>query len=161
MEILDIYDKFGGKTGKTIVRGNKNFGDNEYIKLATLWLKSKDKYLLQVCSKEKGGEYAVTGGHVKTGATSLTQAVIEALEELNLDLQEDSLQFLGSIIIKHAIFDIYLHEDDNLSNYKFTLQTSEVESVLWLTKNQIESLPENLLRKSTKLQYDQYIKDKK
>ena len=43
MEILDLYDNKGILLGKTIERGNKNFASNEHIKLATIWIKCKEK----------------------------------------------------------------------------------------------------------------------
>ena len=82
MELLDLYDNNGKLLNKTIVRGNKNFEENENIKLATIWIKSNNKYLIQKTSKEKGGEYAVSGGHVQAGLTSKQQACLELEEEL-------------------------------------------------------------------------------
>lgn len=158
MEYLDIYDNNGNKTGKQIERGNKNLGENEYIKLSTLWLKSGDKYLLQVCSEEKGSEYAVTGGHVSAGNDAKFQAILEAEEELGLHIDSDRLSYLGRIIIRKAMFEVFMLEDDTLQNKTFTLQKEEVAEVLWLTKSEIESLPDDILRKSTKIQYETFIK---
>lgn len=158
MEYLDIYDNNGNKTGKQIERGNKNLGENEYIKLSTLWLKSGDKYLLQVCSEEKGSEYAVTGGHVSAGNDAKFQAILEAEEELGLHIDSDRLSHLGRIIIRKAMFEVFMLEDDSLQSKTFTLQKEEVVEVLWLTKSEIESLPDGILRKSTKIQYETFIK---
>ena len=158
MEYLDIYDNNGNKTGKQIERGNKNLGENEYIKLSTLWLKSGDKYLLQVCSEEKGSEYAVTGGHVSAGNDAKFQAILEAEEELGLHIDSDRLSHLGRIIIRKAMFEVFMLEDDSLQSKTFTLQKEEVAEVLWLTKSEIESLPDDILRKSTKIQYETFIK---
>ena len=43
MEYLDLYDIHGNLLNKVIARGDKNFEDGEYIKLAVIWLKCKDK----------------------------------------------------------------------------------------------------------------------
>ncbi len=160
MEYLDIYDQNGNKTGKTIARGDKNFGDNEYIKLATIWIKSMGKYLIQKCSEDKGSEYAVTGGHVSAGNNPTKQASIELEEELGLNISPDKFTLLGSIVRGHAIFDVFIIEDDTLINKNFTLQTSEVEKVLWLDQDQIEDLKDKNLRPSTMLQFDKFIKGK-
>ena len=158
MEILDIYDIHGENTGKTIVRGEKP-KENEYIKLAIVYLKSKDKYLVQKCSEAKGGEYAITGGHVSSGNTSLKQCKIEVSEELGIDIDESKLKYLGHTIIRQAIFDIYLYEDDTLIDMSFTLQESEVECIEWLTKTEIEKLIEaGTFRKSSVAHYNEYIK---
>lgn len=158
MEILDLYNVNGEKLNKTIVRGEKP-GKDEYIKLTVVYLKSDERYLIQKCSKEKGGVYAVTGGHVSSGNTSSLQACIEVEEELGINIKEDKLKFLGSIYRKSAMFDIYLYEDSDLINTSFILQKSEVEKVEWLTKLQIEELIEKgLVRESSCQHYEKFIK---
>ena len=158
MEILDLYDKSGNKLNKTIIRGNKP-NENEYIKITVVYLKAQDKYLVQKCSEAKGGEYAITGGHVSSGNTSSKQAVIEVQEELGLDIIEEKLQLLGNIYKNTAMFDIYLYEDDSLINANTTLQLEEVESIEWLTKTEIENLiAKGLVRQSSVIHYEKYIK---
>jgi len=161
MEILDLYDIKGNKLDKTIERGQKT-NENEYIKLAVVWIKSDIRYLVQLCSEEKGGQYAVTGGHVTAGNTSLEQAVIECKEELGIDLNPKELQFLGCIYRGQAIFDVYLYEDESyaLADKEFELQKSEVEDVVWLTKNDIEDLIlKGQVRESSAEHYFKFIKN--
>ena len=160
MEYLDLYDIDGNLLNKVILRGDKSFEDGEYIKLAVIWLKCKDKYLIQKTSPQKGGEYAVTGGHVPTGFTSEEQAVVELNEELGIAISEDDITYLGTLIKgSHAMFDIYLYEDDNLCNAEFVLQEEEVENVSWYTKEEIESLISNgVFRESSTLHYEKFIK---
>lgn len=160
MELLDLYNQSGEKIGKTIVRGDKNLLKDEFIKLSIVWIKAGDKFLIQKCSKEKGGEFAVTGGHVTSGNTSKQQVILECEEELGLVLNENKLKLLGNIYKEHAIFDIYLYEDINLINFPFKLQEIEVESVCWLSLDEIENLcKENLFRQSSKEQYEKFIKN--
>ena len=161
MEILDLYNIKGEKLNKTIERGQKP-NDNEFIKLSTIWIKSDIRFLIQKCSEEKGGEYAVTGGHVTSGNTSIEQAIIESKEELDIDLKAEDLEFLGSIYRGKAIFDIYLYEDEDytLSERNFELQKSEVEDICWLSKNDIEDLIiKGEFRESSAEQYFKYIKN--
>lgn len=161
MEILDLYNIQGEKLNKTIARGTKP-NPNEYIKLATVWIKSDVRFLIQLCSEEKGSEYAVTGGHVTAGNTSQKQALIETEEELGITLKENDLQFLGSIYRGQAIFDVYLYEDEDytLSNKEFNLQQSEVQDVCWLSKNDIEDLIiKGEFRESSAEQYFKLIKN--
>lgn len=158
MEKLDLYNKNGIKLNKTILRGER-LNENEYIKLAVIYIKCKNYYLFQKCSTRKCGLYAVTGGHVSSGHSSKLQACIEVKEELGLEINENKLQFLGNIYRPNAIFDIYLFEDKNLKNYNFILQKDEVESVHWFTKAQIESLiKQNLVRESSQEHYNKFIK---
>lgn len=158
MEVLDLYDINGNLLGKTINRGEKP-SENEYIKLAIVYIKCGDYYLLQKCSDQKGGQFAVTGGHVSSGNSSKDQAVIEVQEELGLNINSEKLKFLGNIYKKHAIFDVYLYEDAKLKDFKFELQDEEVESVNWLTKTEIEHLiDEGLVRESSCEHYNKFVR---
>jgi len=158
MEKLDLYDKNGNLLNKTIVRGDENLNDNEHIKLATIWIKSNGKYLIQKTSKEKGGEFAVTGGHVQAGKTSLEQACLELEEELNLNININQLKFLGNLYGKNVIFDVYFVEDNKFEKIKFVLQKEEVEHVEWLDANEIKQLiKDGKMRKSTVLQFQKFI----
>lgn len=158
MEKLDIYNIDGIKTGKIINRG-ENPLEGEYIKLAIVYLKSGDKYLVQKCSQQKGGDYAITGGHVTSGNTVKEQCVIEVKEELGLDIIKNNLLYLGTIVKGKGLFDCYLYEDINLQNKKMTFQVEEVETAYWLTKAQIDKLIEqNLFRKSSCEHYQKFIK---
>lgn len=158
MEELNLYDDSGQPLNKTIIRGDKNFQPHENIKLTIIYLKCKDKYLVQKCSKEKGGEFAITGGHVSVGNTSQTQAVIEVQEELGICIDAQKLRFLGNIYRPHAIFDVYMYDDDNLENMPLTLQRSEVEDALWLTKQQIlDLIKANEVRQSSKEHFLKFI----
>jgi len=159
MELLGLFNKDGEYLNKSIIRGNKDFNDGEYIKLATVWIQKDNQYLIQKCSQEKGGEYAVSGGHVTDGNSSKEQAVLELNEELGLNVDINDLCFLGNIYRAHAIFDVYLVKDVNLDISKCVLQQSEVESVHWLTKKQIAKLIENNeFRKSSTEQFESFIK---
>lgn len=159
MELLGLYDKDGTFLNKSIVRGDKNYKDGENIKLVTVWIECKGKYLIQKCSKEKGGEYAVSGGHVTFGNTSEEQAVLEIKEELDVDIELKDLRFCGNIYRPHAIFDVYMIVDNGFDIDKCKLQESEVESVQWMTKRQIEKLiKSNQLRKSSEEQFMKFIK---
>ena len=161
MELLDLFDKNGNKLNKTIIRGEE-LSENEYIKLCVIYLKSNDKFLVQKCSKQKGGMFAITGGHVSSGNTSKQQAVLEVKEELSLDIDINNLVFLGNIYETSAIFDVFLYDDKELINKKITLQESEVESISWLSTTEIESLIEqNLVRASSVKHFSCFIKNKK
>ena len=158
MEKLDVYDINGNKTGKIINRGEKT-SEGEYIKLVIVYLKAKGYYLMQKCSVQKGGEYAITGGHVSSGNTCEQQCVIEVQEELGLNIQPNKLQYLGNIFRGKAIFEVYLYEDDSLLDFDFVLQEEEVESVNWLTKQQIVDLiNQGVVRESSVMHFNKYIK---
>ena len=159
-EKLDVYDENKNRTGKVVFRGTA-LPEGEKILLTVVWLKNGDKYLVQKTSEAKGGEYAITGGHVPSGKTSKEQALVEVKEELGLDLQESKLQYLGDVSKPNAIFDVYQYELTGKLP-KIVLQESEVEDALWLTKGEIEGLiAKGVFRKSSAMHYEKFIKDQK
>ena len=157
-----IYDKDGREIpNKKILRGDKSLADDEYIKLAIVWIKSNNKYLIQKSSTQKGGDYAVSGGHVPYGVSSREQALVELKEELGISINKDQLEMVGNIFLPHCIFDVYLYEDDSISNSSFVLQESEVEAVYWLSKDEINTLvKQGVFRNSSRLQYEKFFKFK-
>jgi ADP-ribose pyrophosphatase YjhB (NUDIX family) len=163
MEVLDVYDVHGNKLNKTTVRGNLELVEGEeFIKIVTVWFRSGIRYLIQLVSEEKGSVYAVTGGHVPTGSTSREQAKVECKEELGFDLEDSKLTYIGPVVEKRVIIDVYLYEDEDidLEAVEFELQEEEVESVCWLTKDEMEDMIlKGTLRDSTAHQYMVYIKN--
>lgn len=158
MELLDIYDLNNKLTGKVVERGSKNVLDGEFIKLCTIWIENDNKFLIQKCSKEKNSEYAVTGGHVPSGKTSFEQIMIETEEELGVSLNENNIKLLGSIPLKHAIFDVYFYHIEDIKKINFILQQEEVENLYWLSKDEIQKLIDNEeFRKSSTEQFKKFI----
>lgn len=159
MEYLDIYDDNNKLTGKSVVRGTKDLPDGENIKLVVIWIENNGKYLIQKCSKEKGSVFAVTGGHVSTGNTATKQAVVELKEELGVQIEETSLEFLGILKKSHAIFEVYIIKEKITQQTKMSLQEEEVESVVWLDKKQIEELiARGVFRKTSQEHFEKFIK---
>lgn len=162
MEKLDLYDIHLNKLNKTIVRGEEAPGDGEYVLVTTIWIRSGIRYLIQHTSPEKGSIYATTGGCVSSGNTSREQIKIECKEELDFDLKDENLSLLGKIYLDKAIFDVYYYEDEDidLEEVKFNLQKEEVESAVWLTKDEIEDLVlKDEFRQSSAEQYMKFIRN--
>lgn len=164
MELLDVYDINKNKLNKTIVRGKIIPNAGEYVLVTTIWIRNGIRYLIQHTSEKKGSEYAVTGGCVSSGNSSRQQIKIECKEELGFDLKDENLTLLNSMTIEkaHAIIDVYYYEDDDvdLEEVEYTLQESEVESISWLSKNEIEDLIlKDDFRPSSATQYLQFIRN--
>lgn len=150
MEYLDVYDKNRKKTGKKILRGDKSsIVDGEYINLVLIFIENHEgKYLIQKTSKEKGGIWATTGGHVKSGADSRQTVIEEVNEELGLDISNENFSLVDTTFISHALIDTYyLKKDIDIED--IICQKEEVDYVLWLTKEEIFKLyEEGIFRKS-------------
>jgi 8-oxo-dGTP diphosphatase len=97
MEIWDILDINGNKTGKTKIRGHK-LNKSEYHLVIHVWIKnSKGQYLVQKRAtdlKVMPDIWAVTGGSAVSGEDSLTSAVREVEEELELRILDCFIIFI-------------------------------------------------------------------
>ena len=140
MELLDLYDDEGKLLGITIERGSKFEKGN--IMLSLVFIKNKDgKFLIQKTSKEKGSKYSSTGGHVIHGENGIDTILRELKEELGLNVKEDEVKSIA--FVKHpkrpCFINLYLLEKDVDIN-SLVLQKEEVDSVYWMTKEEIISL---------------------
>lgn len=151
MEYLDLYDKNKKLTGEIIERQKlkKELPSDRYINVVQIYIKnSKDQFLLQYTSKEKGNVIATTGGCVQAGQTNEQAIKREVQEELGIDISKDNFKLVGTFLFKQVFIDVYyLNKDFEISD--FTLQKEEVDEVKWLTIDEIKELIESdKLRKS-------------
>ncbi len=163
MEILDIYDDNGILTGKTMIRGDKSviLNNNEHIALSVIFIEnSEGKYLIQKTSKEKGGEFSSTGGHVESGETPFDAIKREVNEELGIDISEDKIEELGYILYDMPIrYIYYLKKDIDINDIR--LQKEEVDYVSYMGKEEIENLiNNNQMLKSHGIMFKEMLKRK-
>ena len=141
MEKRDLYDKNRNLTGETIFKG-ESIPEGKYIIVILVTIQnSKGEFLVQKRSKQKDGKYAFTGGHVKTGETSIDGMMSEIKEELGLTVKPEELEliFSGREDKAQVFFDLYyMKKDLNISD--LVLQEEEVESVQWNTIEEIREL---------------------
>ena len=159
MEILDLYDKDLNLTGQTIVRGDK-IPENCFINIVVVFIQnSKGEFLIQRTSEAKGHKFASTGGHIKSGEDSLTTIQTEVYEELGVLLDKSEFEFISHSTRNQVIFDIYYTKQDlDVTNLK--LQTEEVESAQWCTKQEIEEfISQGIFSPSHTEFYNKFIKE--
>jgi isopentenyldiphosphate isomerase len=152
LEIWDVLDENGNKTGKTILRGEE-LKESEYHLEAHLWvINSMGDFLIQKRSKNlknAPGIWAITGGCITQGEDSITGLKREVKEELGLDIDENKLSFHIRHKRKNALADIYiLYDDVNID--VLVLQKEEVEEVKWVSLNQLK----NMLSEGTFFKYN-------
>jgi len=140
MELLDVYDDNGQKTGRVVERGSKDFKEGEHIAVAIIYIEnSNNEFLIQKTSKEKGGQYSSTGGHVDHGEEPIDSIKREVKEELGIDIDNDSIIDLGYMCVDFPIrFCFYLKKDIDIKDIK--LQEDEVESISYMTVDEIKEL---------------------
>ena len=142
MELLDIYDDNGEKTGKIVERGTSysNFNKGEHIGVAIIYIEnSKGEFLIQKTSKEKGGHYSSTGGHINHGEEPIDTIIREVKEELGLDVNKEEITDLGYLLFDFPIrFIFYLKKDIDIND--LTIQKEEVESVSFMNKDELKDI---------------------
>ena len=142
MELLDIYDNDGNITGKKIVRGDKStkLNKNEHIALAVIFIENDNgEFLIQKTSKEKGGYFSSTGGHVDSGETPLEAIKREAKEEIGINIDNDKIEEYGYLSYDMPLrFIYYVKRNVDINDIK--VQKEEVEYVKYMSIPEIEEL---------------------
>ncbi len=100
MELLDVYNDRGEKTGRIVERGaNNSFSSDEHIAVAIIYIENdNNEFLIQKTSKEKGGLFSSTGGHVNHGEKPIDTVKKEVKEELEID-KDSCDELLDSAIV--------------------------------------------------------------
>lgn len=141
MERRDLYDRDRKLTGKTIFKGEPVPKGKYIIVILVMIQNSKGEFLIQKRSKQKGGKFAATGGHVKSGQTSVEGMIDEIQEEIGLAVKPQELKLLYSAREdeQDVFFDLYyMKKDFEISD--LVLQEEEVESASWKTIKEIDEL---------------------
>ena len=137
MEYRDLYDENKNLTGEKILKGDDVPKGRYYITVAVFIENSNNEFLLQI--NKKYNMWTTTGGHPKSGESSLEGIVIEVKEELGLDVEPERFELFKTIKTEDDFVDLYyLKGDFDLS--KIQMQEEEVGNVGWFSKEDIEQL---------------------
>ena len=142
MEKRDLYNEERKHTGETILKGEA-VPEGSFIVVVLVFIQnSEGKFLIQKRSERKNGKYATTGGHPKTGESSIQGIITETKEEIGLELNVNDLQlyFSGKSEKERVFWDDYYIKMDIEDINKLKLQKEEVESISWLSKEEIIEL---------------------
>ncbi len=141
MEYLQVFDQKGNALNESVVRNKKmNLPNGKYFKTVIVYIQnSKGEILIQKTSKQKGSEWATTGGHVPFGVSSLDTMHNEILEELGIDIEKEKLEYIWTEKDSDALQDDYFLQMD-IDIDKLSLQKEEVEFVKWITVSEIEKM---------------------
>lgn len=142
MEYRDLYDENKKLTGEKIQKDDLVPQGRYYITVVVWIQNSKDEFLLQI--NKKYNMWTTTGGHPKSGETSLDGIVTEIKEELGVNVDRDKLKLFKTIKTEDDFVDLYyIKEDMNLN--KIIKQEEEVADVKWFSINEIKELIKNNL----------------
>lgn len=140
MEILDLYDSDLRPTGQTVERGQL-VPQGLMIPIVAVFIHNNEgKYLIQKVAESKGGYYATTAGHVKSGEMDFTISMQRELkEELGLSITQSELKLLKIRRYGYKFTLLYMLRS-NVPVEMLRLQKEEVESVQWMSREEIEKL---------------------
>ncbi len=141
MEKVDIYNKYREKTGN--VKGRKELVSGEYRISTHIWIINfENKILVEKRSEKEDkfpGMWAQVGGGVKAGDTSKITVFKECKEELNFDVEEKNLFYIGSYIRTKDIVDVWMVKQ-NIDIEKLKLQEDEVAEVRLVTFDEFDKM---------------------
>ncbi|AGK97543.1 NUDIX hydrolase [Clostridium pasteurianum] len=148
MELWDILDGNGDKTGKTIQRG-KTMEQDEYHLVVNVWIKNNNgEFLITKRTPNKQtfpNMWETTCGAAVIGEDSLKAALREVKEEISIDLSPTNGKCLFRLKRQHNGFpdfvDVWLFKEE-VDIADVIYQPEEVCAAKWATPSQILSLIE-------------------
>lgn len=142
MELRDLYNAKKILTGEVIKKGEKIPLGKFYITVVVFIENDKGEFLLQKRVKKKDGKWATTGGHPKSGESSLEGIVTEIKEELGVNVKQNELILFKTIQTEDDFVDLYyLKKNINVEDVK--IQNEEVQQVMWASREEISKLIAN------------------
>jgi len=140
-EERDLYNSNLEKTNKTYFKGDK-VPDGYYPMVVMIAIEnSKGEFLMQRRSKNKGGDWGVTGGHPKSGESPIDGIVTEVKEELGIDIEKDEvIEFNSGCDGKDCYRMYYIKKDINLND--ITIQEEELSEVKYFSMQELEDMVE-------------------
>lgn len=132
MELWDVLDVNGEKTGETVVRG-QSLKPGQFHLVVHIWIRNeRGDYLIQKRADHLEwlpGIWATTGGSVISGEGSLLGAIRETREELGLDLSPSNMTRLARLKKTDSFVDIWLVrvQTDELGPHAFGSEVSETK----------------------------------
>lgn len=145
MELWDILDGNGNKTGKTVERG-KPMGQDEYHLVVHVWIKNRNgQFLITKRTPNKKilpNMWETTCGSAIVGDDSLKAVLREVKEEIGIDLSPANGKYLFKLKRQHFDFpdfvDVWLFKEE-VDITEVIYQPEEVCGAKWATPSQIQS----------------------
>ena len=133
MEYRDLYDENRKLTGEKILKDNK-IPEGKYINTVVIFIENKrGELLLQV--NKKYNKWSTTGGHPKSGETSVEGIITEVKEELGIDISSDEVILFKTIKTEDDFVDLYyLNKDIDIMDID---RNEEVGEVGWFNEDEI------------------------
>ncbi len=154
-EYFDVLDENGNKTGKIKLR-NEVHRDGDWHRGVHIWIinNNGDILLQRRCANKDCHPNMLdisSAGHLTAGDDSLTGAIRELKEELNLDVKEEELKFIKTFkkssinaknFINNEFADMYILKTDKTIN-DMTYQESEISEIFFVPYKEFKKMVEN------------------
>lgn len=139
-ELLDLYDQDLKFTGQTVERGQR-IPSGLMIPIVAVYVYNKQgQYLIQKVAQRKGNYYATTAGHVQSGERDFALAMLRELkEEIGLSATKSELKLVRIRRYDYKFTLLYMMKS-NIPAEMLRLQKDEVESVSWMSHDNISQL---------------------
>ena len=142
MEILDLYDRDLKPTGQTIERGRRVPPGLMIPIVAVFVYNDQGQYLIQKVASRKGNYYSTTAGHVQSGEHDFAVAMLrEMKEEVGLSATKSELKLVKIRRYDYKFTLLYMLKS-NVPAEMLRLQKDEVDSVSWMSREEIKALCE-------------------
>ena len=144
MEILDLYDEDGIKTGRTYIRGENMPEDTYRLIVHLLIFDDYGNLLIQKRQKTKSmaNLWDITcGGAASAGETSKEAIARELREELGISLDFTNVRPIITANFKYGFDDFYLVRE-NINLDEVSLQEEEVAACKWASFDEVMDLME-------------------
>ena len=142
MEHWDLYDRHGNPLNRTVERGHR-LRTGEHHLVVHVWIvNSAGRILIQRRSPRlrlMPGVWAATGGSAVAGEDSVTAVRRELREELSVALPPERFEFLGRLLRRNSLCDLWLVRHD-VAVPDLRLQREEVADARWVTPDQLRRM---------------------
>ncbi len=154
-EYFDILDENGNKTGEIKLRSEVH-KDGNWHKAIHIWIinDSGDILLQRRCATKDSNPNMLDiscAGHLTAGDNSLSGAIRELKEELNLDIEQEDLQFIKTLkksskytetFINNEFDDLYiLRTNKSIDDMKF--QEEEISELFFVSYKKFKDMVNN------------------
>ena len=113
MEMCDVHDESGSRTGRIVARGTE-LRQGEYYLVVHVWIRNEvGEYLVQQRAPNVlvyPGVWAATAGQVRAGEESIAAAIRETMEEVGVQLSPANLRRFDRLKIENRFEDLWLAE---------------------------------------------------
>lgn len=174
MEMIDILDENGIKTGKILSRKEIHKKGLWHRAIVVAIINEKNEILLQQRSKNKEKNANMwdisVAGHISAGEDGLNSAIREIAEEVGISLESTTsiqeFKYISSFkeskiyskdFIENQFYDFFILKKPNLNIADIKMQNSEVQDIKFVSINQVLQMQEDNTIVNRKPVYDMLL----